>query len=58
MTIKDLPFSIPQRKKFTLEVGNLESQGLQTKNPASGEVEFAIDWGNIGSCVLRIPRNK
>lgn len=45
-TIKDLSFSIPQRKKLTLDIGHLENQGLRARNSA-GEVEFVLSWKDI-----------
>lgn len=46
-TIKDLSFSIPQRKKLTLDIGRLENQGLQARNSTTGDVEFALSWKDI-----------
>lgn len=46
-TIKDLSFSIPQRKKLTLDIGCLENQGLQARNSTTGDVEFALSWKAI-----------
>lgn len=45
-TIKDLSFSIPQRKKLTLDIGHLENQGLRARNSA-GEVELVLSWKDI-----------
>lgn len=45
--IKDLSFSIPQRKKLTLEIGHLQTQGLRAKNSTTGDVEFALSWKDI-----------
>ena len=48
-TIKELSFSIPQRKKFTLEIGDRKTQGLRAKNPTTGDVEFAVNWNDLGT---------
>lgn len=46
-TIKDLSFSIPQRKKLNLDIGHLENQGLRARNSTNGDVEFALGWKHI-----------
>ena len=46
-SMKELSFSVPQRKKFTLEVGRLEGQGVRARNAATGEVEFGVLWREI-----------
>lgn len=48
--IKDISFSIPQRKKLTLEIGKREDQGLRARNPPTGEVEFVVSWKDIREC--------
>jgi hypothetical protein len=45
--IKDISFSIPQRKKLLLEIGLLPEQGLRGRNVASDEIEFAVRWKDI-----------
>lgn len=45
--IKDISFSIPQRKKLSLEIGFLPEQGLRGRNVASDEIEFAVRWKDI-----------
>ena len=45
-TVKELSFTIPQRKKLTLEIGD-GTAGLRGQNPATGEVEFATKWEDI-----------
>lgn len=61
-TINDLSFSIPQRKKLSLDIGHLENQGLRARNPASGDIEFELSWKDIrkslSSCVLYIAISK
>ena len=51
--IKDISFSIPQRKKLTLEIGKLPEQGLRARNPTSGELEFVVKWKEMGQYCLR-----
>lgn len=46
-TIQDVSFSIPQRKKLTLEIGNSASQGVRGRNPSSNDVEFTVKWTDI-----------
>ncbi|KAF2809388.1 Rtt106-domain-containing protein [Mytilinidion resinicola] len=47
----DTSFSIPQRKKLTLEMvkkGNgVKEGGIRGINPATGEVEFGIAWKDV-----------
>lgn len=45
--IKDLSFSIPQRKKLNLDIGHLENQGLRARNTTTGDVEFLLTWKEI-----------
>lgn len=45
-TIKELSFTIPQRKKLHLEVGDA-SAGLRCRNPTTNEVECTIRWADI-----------
>lgn len=44
-TITDVSFSIPQRKKLALELGQ-SKQGLRATN-ASGGVEFGVSWASV-----------
>ena len=54
--IKEISFSIPQRKKLTLELGNLPNQGLRATNPSTGESEFQIQWSGVQHIVcLPVP---
>lgn len=46
-SINDLSFSIPQRKKLTLEIGTLTTQGLRARNPSTGAVEFGVSYQDI-----------
>ena len=48
VSVKDLSFSIPQRKKFTLEIGKNKTQGLLIKHPANNDIEFSIKWELVG----------
>ena len=45
--VKELSFSIPQRKKFNLEIGEAVGQGIRARNPTSGDIEFDIAWNDI-----------
>lgn len=46
-SITELSFSIPQRKKLTLEIGSLKSQGVRARNPSTGAVEFGVSYQDI-----------
>lgn len=46
-SINELSFSIPQRKKLTLEIGSLKSQGVRARNPSTGAVEFGVSYQDI-----------
>lgn len=46
-SITDLSFSIPQRKKLTLEIGTLKTQGVRARNPSTGAVEFGVSYQDI-----------
>lgn len=45
-TIKELSFTIPQRKKLHLDIGDAAA-GLRCRNPTTNEVECTIRWGDI-----------
>lgn len=45
-TIKELSFTIPQRKKLHLEIGDA-SAGLRCRNPTTNEAECTIRWADI-----------
>ena len=54
--IKEIPFSVPQRKKLTLELGNQPNQGLRASNPSTGEPEFQVQWSDVRHVVcLPVP---
>lgn len=54
--IKEISFSVPQRKKLTLEIGKLPNQGLRASNPSTGETEFQVHWSEIKHVVcLPVP---
>ena len=54
--IKEISFSVPQRKKLTLEIGNLPDQGLRATNPSTAEPEFQIQWSDVQHVVcLPVP---
>ena len=43
----DISFSIPQRKKLRLEIGDSSDQGLRARNGLTDDFEFAIRWKDI-----------
>ncbi len=54
-TIKELSFTIPQRKKLNLEIGDA-SAGLRCRNPTTKEVECTVRWADIQHVVcLPVP---
>ncbi|KAL8786080.1 MAG: hypothetical protein Q9195_008356 [Heterodermia aff. obscurata] len=54
-TIKELSFTIPQRKKLNLDIGNATT-GLRVKNVTTDEVEFAVHWQDVAQIVcLPVP---
>ncbi|KAL7268153.1 hypothetical protein RUND412_009236 [Rhizina undulata] len=44
LAVKEISFSVPQRKKFTLV---LTSDSLIATSPTTGDVEFGVRWDNI-----------
>ena len=54
-TIKELSFTVPQRKKLNLDIGNATT-GLRAKNTTTDEVEFAVNWQDVAQIVcLPVP---
>lgn len=54
-SIKELSFTVPQRKKLNLDIGDT-STGLRVTNPTTNEVEFVVNWRNISQVVcLPVP---
>lgn len=54
-TIKEVSFTIPQRKKLSLEIGDSKA-GIRARNPATDEVEFAVSWEDMQHVVcLPVP---
>ncbi|KAL8634395.1 MAG: hypothetical protein Q9228_008010 [Teloschistes exilis] len=47
-SIADISFSIPQRKKFKLELGGAT---LRATNQSTGEIEYAVEWSKVDYCV-------
>lgn len=47
-SIADISFSIPQRKKFKLELGGAS---LRATNQSTGEIECAVEWNKVDYCV-------
>ena len=54
-TIKELSFTVPQRKKLTLDIGDA-SAGLRAINPTTNDVEFGVNWRDVAQVVcLPVP---
>ena len=54
-TFKELSFTVPQRKKLTLEIGDA-SAGLRAMNPTTNDVEFGANWRDVAQIVcLPVP---
>jgi len=54
--VKDISFSVPLRKKLTLEiVGGDKARGsaggIRAVNPSSGDVELGLAWSDIGKSI-------
>lgn len=49
-TIRELSFTIPQRKKLSLDVGNATT-GLRATNPTTNEVEFGVNWRDVSQII-------
>ncbi|KAL8824884.1 MAG: hypothetical protein Q9191_004751 [Dirinaria sp. TL-2023a] len=45
-TVKELSFTIPQRKKLTLELGDATA-GLRARHPVTNAVEFGVKWSQV-----------
>ena len=45
-TVKELSFTIPQRKKLTLELGEATA-GLRARHPTTNAVEFGVKWSQV-----------
>ena len=48
LRIPDISFSVPQRKKLSLEIGALKSDGIRAVNPKTQVIEFSVSWKDIG----------
>ena len=44
----DVSFSIPQRKKLSLEISVEHKEGIRAVNPKTETEEFSIPWIDIG----------
>lgn len=53
LQIPDISFSVPQRKKLSLEIGALKSEGIRAVNPKSQAVEFSVPWKDVGEFSLQ-----
>ena len=49
LRIPDVSFSIPQRKKLSLEISAENKEGIRAVNPKTGTKEFYIPWTEIGT---------
>lgn len=49
--VKEISFSVPQRKKFNLEIGEAIGQGIRARNPSTGDIECDIAWDDIENIV-------
>ncbi|KAI4242254.1 MAG: hypothetical protein L6R40_004125 [Gallowayella cf. fulva] len=56
-SITDVSFSIPQRKKFKLEISRSSNTGsIRATNPATGEAEFGVPCSDVDTCIcLPVP---
>ena len=45
-SFNDISFSIPQRKKLKLDIGNSPKQGIRGRN-AAGDVETSVEWREV-----------
>lgn len=54
--MQDVSFSIPQRKKFTLELTG-ESRYLRARNQATKRIEFGVAMGQIRECGIYARRD-
>lgn len=48
LQISDISFSVPQRKKLSLEIGASKSEGIRAVNPKTQAIEFSVSWRDIG----------
>ena len=54
-TFKDVSFSIPQRKKLSLELGLSPKQGVRATS-GNGDTEFGVSWADVRDVVcLPVP---
>ena len=49
VTVTDISFSVPQRKKFSVVV---TEGGIAALLPATGKVEWCVRWGDLSKCFL------
>lgn len=49
-TIRELSFTVPQRKKLNLEIGD-KATGLRARNPTTEDVEFGVRWQDVAQIV-------
>ncbi|KAI9831429.1 MAG: hypothetical protein M1819_005028 [Sarea resinae] len=55
-TAREISFSVPARKKFTLEMTAAKAGGIRAVNPTTDALEFGIAWGDIAHVVcLPVP---
>ena len=46
--IGGISFSVPQRKKLSLQISTKVNEGIRALNPSTNQKEFGIPWGDIG----------
>jgi hypothetical protein len=51
LTLRELSFTLPVRKKLTLEFTEC---GVRIRNPGTGTLEGGVMWGNIGAFVFSL----
>ena len=45
---ESISFTVPQRKKLSLELSTQPSEGVRAINPSTKETEFGVAWNDIG----------
>ena len=46
---ESVSFSVPQRKKLSLEISAKKSEGVRAVNPATKRTEFGVPWNDAGT---------
>ena len=50
--LPEISFLVPQRKKYTLQMGHEPQQGIRALNPKTMDIEFMIPLDDIGRQTL------